>query len=121
VRNTENVTSVNLAAPPFAPDSDFPTLPFVPPEVREHWTESEKFARHLLEIAAGRAIWEERRKAGQTITEAAYGLPVPYLNRRGYRRDRNGEWLPKFCSWDTAAEGRLAARETAALFGEVIA
>jgi hypothetical protein len=92
-------------------DPEFPALPYVSPQTRESWTAEQKQARHDQEVAAANDIFVARQKAGQIPTEAAMGLPVPYMNRAGYHRDRNGEWLANNSRWDTAEEGRQIARE----------
>jgi hypothetical protein len=64
------------------PDPDFPTLPFIPVEVRMKWSENEKFKRHCQEMEAANAVWMARQAAGQSAADAALDLPIPFMNRR---------------------------------------
>ena len=89
-------------------DPEFPALPYVSPHTRESWTAEQKQARHDQEA---NDIFVTRQKAGEIPTAAAMGLPVPYMNRAGYHRDSDGEWLANNSRWDTAEEGRRIARE----------
>jgi hypothetical protein len=66
-------------------DPDFPTLPFISAAEFEAMTEAEKFARHVLEVAEAAKLFDARQAAGMSIFEAAEGLPVPRMNRGGYK------------------------------------
>jgi len=66
-------------------DPDFPALPFISAAEFEAITEAQKFARHVLEVAEVAKIFDVRQAAGMSIFEAAEGLPVPRMNRGGYK------------------------------------
>jgi hypothetical protein len=64
-------------------DPVFPTLPFISDATFQAMTEPEKFARHVLEVAEARKIFDARQAAGMSIFDAAENLPVPRMNRKG--------------------------------------
>jgi hypothetical protein len=64
-------------------DPHFPNLPLVSDAEFEKWTEQQKFARHVLEIAEVQKIFDARQVAGMDIFDAAEGLPIPRMNRKG--------------------------------------
>jgi hypothetical protein len=85
------------------PDPDFPMLVFVPPSVRDQWSETEKHKRHCEEIAAAHDIWMAHERTGMTPFEAAVDLPVPYMNR-----PKPAQWLGPHGTDATATNERLA-------------